>query len=50
MLGKQSWEKICSYVDIVKIALTPPVFLDTYEELFFKTKKVPQQKVFNFQN
>ena len=29
-------KKICSYLDIVKIALThPPVFLDTNEELFF---------------
>ena len=50
-LGKQSRKKICSYVDIVKIALTPPpVFWDTYKELFFKTKKVPKQKVFNVQN
>ena len=37
-LGKQSREKICSYLDIVKIALTPPPppplwILDAYKEL-----------------
>ena len=42
-LGKISRKKICFDLDIVKIALPPspppPVFLDTYEELFFNPKK-----------
>ena len=42
-LGKPEGERICSYLDNVRIALTPPplcpVFLDTYKELFLCGKK-----------
>ena len=40
-LGKQSQKKICFDLDIVETALPPPppVFLDTYEERFVRTKK-----------
>ena len=49
-LGKQSRKTICSYLDIVKIALTPPlVFLDNYKALFCKPKQVPKKKVSNEQ-
>ena len=39
--GSQRVKKICLYLDIVTIALTPPpVFLDTGEAPFFLPKKV----------
>ena len=39
--------KICFYLDIVKIALTPPlfVFLDTNEEFFFTKKSAKKMSI-----
>ena len=49
-LGKPSHKKICLYLDIIKIALTPlPVFLETYEALFLKPKKLREKNVYNVQ-
>ena len=50
--GKLSGQKICSYLDIVKITLTPPplsLFSWTIIGNFFKDKKVTKRKIYNVQ-